>query len=277
VDFLHTTSAGDLGVLALGLVIAGVVSGLLAGVLGLGGGIVLVPVLYHVMTTLGVDAGVRMHVAVGTALAGVIPASVASLRARNKEDAIDWTRAQGWGVPMLAGVVAGSALCGIVGERTLALLFAIAALSLALLLALVNGERQIWHRLPGGFGGLALPAIFGTAATLTGIGGGTLEVPATISCGVPIARATATASVFAAIVAIPGALGALIAGWHAPGLPPYSLGYVNLLGVLLIAPASLVTVPLGTSIAQLTDVKRLRLVFAALIAITTARMLWDAL
>jgi uncharacterized protein len=114
-------------------------------------------------------------------------------------------------------------------------------------------------------------------STMMGIGGGTVGVPTLTLCGYPIHRAVGTASAFGAIISVPGTIGAILAGWYAGGLPPYSLGYVNLLGFLLIAPVSFFMAPAGAHLAHMTDKNRLRMVFALFIAITAARMLWDAL
>jgi uncharacterized membrane protein YfcA len=244
-DFLTTTSSSDLGVFALGLVLAGIVGGLVAGMLGVGGGIVIVPVLYHVLATLGVDESIRMHVAVGTSLATIIPTSFSSVTAHNKKGAVDWELLRRWAIPMVIGVLAGSAIAGIVSGRTLALIFGIVALPVAIHFAFGGDKRRFADHLPTGAGGLALPAFIGGISTMMGIGGGTV--------------------------------GSIIAGLHVQHLPPYSLGYVNLLGFLLIAPASYFVAPFGATIAHMTDVKNMRLIFALFIAITTARMLWDAL
>src|SRR5882672_11390341 len=116
---------GELGTLALGLVIAGVVSGLTAGMLGVGGGIVVVPVLYHVLTLIGIDPGVCMHLAIGTSLATIIPTAFSSMQAHSKKGAVDWTLLRRWVIPMLIGVAIGSALAGIARGQTLTLIFAI--------------------------------------------------------------------------------------------------------------------------------------------------------
>src|SRR4051794_3304309 len=269
--------SGELGTLALGLVIAGVVGGLVAGMLGVGGGIVVVPILYHVLATLGVDEAVRMHIAVGTSLATIIPTSLSSVRAHNRKGAVDWDLLRRWWLPMLIGVLAGSALAGFVTGRTLSLVFAGVALPVALHFALWGEKKRIADHLPRGIGGLALPFGIGGVSTMMGIGGGTVGVPTLTLCGYPIHRAVGTASAFGAIISVPGTIGAILAGWYAEGLPPYSLGYVNLLGVLLIAPGSFLAAPAGAYLAHMTDKHRLRMVFALFIAITAARMLWDAL
>ena len=262
------TSPGDLGTLALGLVIAGVVGGMVAGLLGVGGGIVVVPVLYHVLALIGIDESVRMHVAVGTSLATIIPTSFSSVTAHNKKGAVDWDLLRRWAAPMVAGVLIGSALAGLASGRVLSLVFVCVAVPVALHLAFGGEERRISNQLPRGIGGLVLPAF---------IGGGTVGVPAMTLCGVPIHRAVGTASAFGVLISIPGTIGAIAAGWHAQGLPPWSLGYVNLLGFVLIAPASYFMAPVGAHFAHSTDRKRLRVLFAAFIALTAGRMLWDAL
>jgi uncharacterized membrane protein YfcA len=144
-------------------------------------------------------------------------------------------------------------------------------------LAFGGEERRISDHLPRGAAGLVLPAAIGGVSTMMGIGGGTVGVPTMTLCGVPIHRAVGTASAFGAIISIPGTIGSIVAGLHAAHVPPYSLGYVNLLGFVLIAPASYFTAPWGASIAHNTDRKQLRIVFAVFIAITAAKMLYDAL
>src|SRR5579859_597025 len=116
-DFLASASGGELGTFALGLVMAGVVGGLVAGMLGVGGGIVIVPVLYHVLALLGVDADVRMHIAVGTSLATIIPTSYSSVRSHDKKGAVDWDLLRQWVVPMIVGVLIGIALSAIIHGR----------------------------------------------------------------------------------------------------------------------------------------------------------------
>ena len=124
---------------------------------------------------------------------------------------------------------------------------------------------------------MSLPVLIGGLSTMMGIGGGTIGVPVMTLFGVPIHRAVGTASAFGLIISIPGTLGAILTGWGAHGLPPYSLGFVNLLGFILIAPVSYFAAPLGAHIAHSTDRAKLRAIFAVFIAVTAARMLYDAL
>jgi uncharacterized membrane protein YfcA len=272
---LHAIPPGDLGVLALGLVIAGVVGGLVAGVLGIGGGIVMVPVLYHVLATLGLDESIRMHVAVGTSLTSAIPAALARLHGHERD--IDWLTLRKWFLPLVAGIASGSALMALSNGHVLALIFAVVALAVVLEVAFGDrADRWIAAAAQSG-GGMFLAAILGFAATITGMGGTTLVGPALRAQQLQPARAAATASLFGLVVGMPASIGAVFAGWHAQLLPPVSLGYVNLLAFALIAPILLLLEPAGAMLAHVIDLKRLRLGFAILIAIITARMLWDAL
>jgi uncharacterized membrane protein YfcA len=271
---LHAIPPGDLGVLALGLVIAGVVGGLLAGILGIGGGIVMVPVLYHVLATLGLDASIRMHVAIGTSLASAIPAALARLHGSERE--IDWLNLRKCFLPLIAGIGAGITLMALSNGHLLEVLFAAIAVPVVVELAL-GGRADRWLApTTKGPAGLICVAIFGFAATITGMGGTTLSLPA-LRTQLPPPRAAATAALFGLAVGIPASIGAVLAGWQAQFLPPVSLGYVNLLAFALIAPILLLMEPVGAMAAHLIDLKRLRLAFAILIAIITARMLWDAL
>lgn len=274
-DFLTTASQSELGVFALGLIIAGVVGGLIAGMLGVGGGIVIVPVLYHVLAGLGFDESLRMHIAVGTSLATIIPTSISSLRAHAKRGTVDWALLKSWIVPMILGVAIGTALASYVNGRTLSLIFGIVALPVALNMAFGKDTWRLAERIPPAPAGLMLPLGIGWLSSMMGIGGGTLGVPTMNLCNFPIHRAVGTAAAFGVVISIPATVGMALGGWGATGLPSYSLGYVNLLGFVLIAPVSVLMAPAGAHLAHMMDQKRLKLTFALFIAVTAARMLWD--
>lgn len=265
---------GDPGTLALGLVIAGVVAGLVAGTLGVGGGIVIVPVMYQVLAAWGVPEDVRIHIAVGTSLAVIVPTSLSSLHSHNKKGAVDWTLLKRWAPPMLAGVILGAVLSGIAPGRWLTAFFAVIAVAVALQLAFGKESWRLCDHIPRGPAGALLPFGIGSVSTMMGIGGGGMGVPAMTLCGMPIHRAVGTASAFGTIISIPGAIGAVIAGWSAGALPPYSYGYVNLAAFAIIAPIAFFTAPFGASIAHAIDTGRLRKMFALLVAATALKMLW---
>lgn len=274
-DILHNTPPGDLGVFALGLIIAASVGGLASGTLGIGGGIVVVPVLYHVMSALGVEESVRMQLTAGTSLAAMIPASLS--RARAARAGIDWLLLERIGLPVICGVLLGLVFARWASGRALAIAFAVVVLPFALQLALGERSLRISARLPESIATLFLPALIGGAATATGVGGDTLGLPAMTLLEVPEQRVSAMASALGVMVAVAGAVGAVVSGWNAPDLPPGSYGFVNLIAFALIAPVLLPTEMGGAALRHMMDMKRLRLTFALLIAIATARMLWDAL
>jgi uncharacterized membrane protein YfcA len=270
------TSEAHLGMLALGLVIAGTAGGLIAGMLGVGGGIVIVPILYHVLAGLGFDDQLRMHLAAGTSLATIIPTSISSLRAHAKRGNVDWELLRKWVLPMIGGVALGTSLSGLINGSALAFIFACVALPIAANMAFGKDSWRLANQLPTGMGGSAIAAGIGWLSSMMGLGGGTLGVPIMSHCNYPIHRAVGTASAFGVIISIPATIGMAIAGWNAPGLPVGSLGYVSLLGFILIAPASVMMAPIGAQLAHNLDRKRLRAVFALFIAITATRMLWNA-
>jgi uncharacterized membrane protein YfcA len=273
VDFLHTTSNADLGVFALGLIIAGAVSGLATGALGIGGGIVIVPVLYHVMAALGVNASVRVHVAIGTSLAAMIPAALTRAQSARKE--IDWTIVPSFAMPVLAGVALGCVAAVSANGRVLAPLFALVAIPIAVHLA-IGESRGGTAAPPDRKMALTLASLCAFASALTGVAADTVRQAISRLSKADAGRGPATASVLAVIVAVAGTAGLVIAGWNAPDLPPDSVGYVNLLGFALVAPVQLAAEPVGAALAHMMDLRRLRLIFAGLVVITTARMLWDA-
>jgi uncharacterized membrane protein YfcA len=276
-DFVGHVSLTYLIVFAMGLMVSGVAGGLIAGLLGVGGGIVTVPVLYHVLSLLNVDESVRMHIAVSTSLATIALTSQASMRAHHSRKAVDMQLIRLWAIPMIIGVGIGSALVGIAKGQTLSLVFACVGIPAALYLAFGKEEWRVADHLPKPPAGLLIPAGIGTISTMMGIGGGTIGVPTMTLCGYPIHRAVGTASAFGVLISIPGTIGTMIAGWGHAHLPPYSLGFVNLLGLALIAPASYLTAPYGAKLAHSMDRRKLRIAFAAFIAISAGRMLFDAL
>lgn len=267
--FFPATSHSDLGVFALGLVIAGAVSGLAAGVLGVGGGIVIVPVLYHVMAALGIGAGVRMHVAIATSLAAMIPATLAHVQ--NAKTKIDWRETRTDIVAVVLGVAIGAAIATLASGSILALLFAILAIPVVFELAL--GKRIAVASASGR--SFVIFTVSSVLASLTGVAADTIS-GTLFGSQEEDDRYRARVRLLALSVAIAGAAAFAIAGWDAPGLPPDSLGYVNLLGFALVAPVLLATEPAGAALAHMMDLRRMRLVFAGLVVIATGRMLWDA-
>lgn len=258
----------------LALTAGGCLSGFLAGLLGVGGGIVVVPVLFQILTTLGIDADLAAKMAVGTSLATIIPTGIQSTRAHWAKGAVDTSLLRWWigfvAIGVLIGVLVAGAFPGIV----LTTVFAVVATIVALyMLVTPEGVHLLKVLPPRPFQSLLAVAI-GTISTLMGIGGGTLTVPVLSLCNYPVRRAVGTASVIGLVIAIPGMLGFVFNGWSVPGLPMLSLGYVNLLAFILIAITSVVFAPLGARVAHTIEPKWLRRAFGVFLAITAARMIY---
>lgn len=271
---LHDHSAIWLAGLALAMLGTGLVAGVLAGLLGVGGGIVIVPVLSQLLALLGVDEGVRMHVTVGTSLATIIPTAFMSARAHRLKGNLrpELVRALLPGV--VVGVLVGAGLSAVVSGRALAGVFGVVGLIVAAHMAFSPKGAALRQDLPGPFGTSGIGLGIGGLSTLMGIGGGTLSVPILNLCRVPMHQAVATGAALGMVISIPGALAAVFNGWGAANLPPLSLGYVNLLGVALIVPATMFTVGWGARLAHAADAHRLRQWFAVFLGISAVRMVW---
>ncbi|GAB6052947.1 sulfite exporter TauE/SafE family protein [Magnetospira thiophila] len=254
---------------------AGVLAGLIAGLLGVGGGIVVVPVLFQVFGLIDMDPAVRMHAAVGTSLATIIPTGFSSARAHWKRGALDATVLRQWGLWLVLGVFAGSALAAHLEGRVLTLLFGALALSVALRLLLGGKDRAIRDRLPPAPYSQLIAGAIGLVSALLGIGGGTFSVPVLTLCGRSIHRAIGTAAALGLMIALPGALGFMIGGWDVAGRPPLSVGYVNLLGLACIVPTSVLAAPWGARLAHHLQPEHLRRAFALFLLLVAGRMIFS--
>lgn len=262
-----------LGVLLVGV---GLFSGVLSGLLGVGGGIVIVPALYHVFSYLGIDPSIRMHLAVGTSLATIVPTAIRSVRSHYRRGAVDMALLRQWAVPLGIGVLIGTGLAVFARGRELTMVFATVALVVAVQMAFVRHDWKLRESVPGGLPGALPPLGIGAFSAMMGIGGGTLAVPTLSMLGVPIHRSVATASGFGLIISIPGSIGFILAGWGNPLLPlPWYLGFVSLLGFVVLVPATLISVPWGVALAHWLKPRPLRWAFAGFLALTSARMYWD--
>ena len=190
--------------IAAAMLATGVVGGLIAGLLGVGGGIVIVPVLYHILTGMGVDEAIRMHMAVGTSLATIIFTSISSARAHFKRGSVDIALLKSWGPAVFTGVLVGSAISLVVEGQVLTAVFAVIALMVAANMAFRPDGWTVRNSLPTGPAKHAIGVLIGTFSTMMGIGGGTLSVPILSACNYPIRKAVGTASAVGLIIAVPG-------------------------------------------------------------------------
>ena len=265
--------------IALGalLLATGVVAGLLAGLLGVGGGIVIVPILFLVLEGLDFPDETLMQVAVATSLATIIPTSVSSARAHHAKGNVDMALLRRWAPWIFLGALLGGLLSFVLSGDALRLVFGVIALLVAINMA-VPKQLVLAAALPRSAAAQApIAGGIGTFSALMGIGGGTLSVPVLSAFSYPTHRAVGTAAAFGFLIAVPAVVGFVWSGLGEPGRPPLSLGWVNLAAAALIFPVTTLVAPVGARIAHRLPAERLRLVFALFLGLTALRMLWSAL
>src|SRR5690606_32862443 len=195
------------------MVAAGVVAGLIAGLRGVGGGIVLVPILFYLFTALDVHESIRMHMAVGTSLTTIVATALSSTRAHYKRGSIDTALLRSWGPWLFGGAVGGMALFSVIDSSVVALIFGVVALIIALYMLLSKEPaEETTDRFPKGPLRWLLGVVVGGVSSLMGIGGGTLSVPLLSLYKYPIRRAVGTAAAIGLLISIPGAIGAFVSG-----------------------------------------------------------------
>ncbi len=262
---------GDLLLLAGALLATGLVTGLLAGLLGIGGGGIMVPVLYQVFTFLGVDPALCIHLAVGTSLSVIVPTSLRSFRSHRAKGAVDTVLLRSMALPVVAGVLLGALVARASDDTVLKAVWAGCATLMAAKLYFGRESWRLGDEIPGNPGRALYGGFVGLVSTLMSIGGGAFITTFMTLYGRPIHQAVATASGFGPIIAIPGTIGFIWAGWHAAGLPPGSFGYVNLLGTAMIVPASVLAAPLGVRVAHGISRRTLEIAFASFLALVALR------
>ncbi len=263
-------------ILGIAMLATGAVAGVLAGLFGIGGGIVIVPVLEAALGVLGVDPAIRMHVAVGTSLATIIPTSMSSALAHHRRDSVDVAIVKRWAILVLLGALLGAWIAAQVHSRVLAMVFATLALLVALKMVLMPESRNLTDSVPRGPAVAVIPAAIGCFSSMMGIGGGTFSVMTLTLFNQPIHRAVGTAALFGLVISLPGTVGFAVGGWNDARVPPGSLGYVSLVGFALIAPATALAAPLGARIAHAFSAKRLSMLFGAFLVIASIRLFYRA-
>jgi len=267
----------SLALLAGALLATGLVAGIIAGLLGVGGGIVIVPVLYYMFTALKIDPAILMHVAVGTSLATILATGTSSARAHYNRGSVDMDLLKRWWWAIAIGVISGAMIAGNMSGGALTLVFGVVALLVSANMLLRKEGSALADKLPGSPIKEVLGFLIGGISVMMGIGGGTLGVPTLTLFNYPIRKAVGTAAAIGLIIAVPGTLMSIFFGWGAEGLPPLSLGYVNLIGFFLIIPASTFAAPLGAKIAHAIDPSKLKLIFALFLGFTGLRMIYDVM
>ena len=267
--------------LALSLAAAGVVMGLFAGLFGVGGGAIVIPVLYEVFRIAGVPDEVRMPLCVGTSLAIIIPTSISSFRSHNARGAVDLSVLKRWALPIVAGVILASAVARHAPEQLFKVVFVVIAGFSALRLLFHPDGWRFADELPGRALMSLYGIVIGSLSALMGIGGGQIANLFMTFHGRSIHQAIATSSGLGALIAVPATLGYIYAGWpRAAEFPaiaalqfPYALGYVSLIGTLLVVPTSTLVAPFGARLAHRLTKRQLEVAFGLFLLSVSVRFL----
>ncbi len=260
----------DLLMLAVALMAAGAVTGVLAGVFGVGGGAVIVPVLYELFRMLGVPESVRMALCVGTSLAIIIPTSIASYKAHKARGTVDMNILRAWAAPVIIGTIIGALAARWARPEVFKIVFVMVAGINAIRL-IGNLNWKLGDDLPKGPLMQVYGFFIGIFSALMGIGGGQISNLLMTFHGRPIHQAVSTSAGLGLLIALPGAIGYMISGLGKEGLPPLSIGYVSFLGAVLFAPVSIFTAPYGVKLAHAMSKRTLELAFGIFLAIVSLR------
>jgi uncharacterized membrane protein YfcA len=250
----------------------GVIVGFAAGLLGIGGGVVMVPMLVFVFSARGLPTEHVLHLALGTALATIAFTSLSSMRAHHAHGAVDWKIARVMSPGILAGSFGAALLAGFIPTRPLAVMFT-ALVFYAATQILFDLRPSRTRRLPGPGGIFLAGAVIGAVSSLLAAGGAFLSIPFLAWCNVPLRRAIGTAAANGLPIALAGSAGYVLNGWRVEGLPPGSFGYIYLPALALVVATSMLAAPFGARLAHRLPVKRLRVIFALLLYVLASRML----
>jgi uncharacterized membrane protein YfcA len=262
--------------LILGLGLTGIVSGTFAGLLGIGGGAIIVPALAFALELMGFDGDVSQHVAVGTSLAIIIPTGISSALSHHKRGAVDVRVLKLWAPVIVVATLVGGLMAGWYSGDVLRIVFGIMAIFIAANIVLPFQQRLIGHLSASSLTHRIFAAVVGYVSALMGVGGGSLSVPTIAALGATMHQAVGTGAAIGVFIAIAGTVGFVVSGWNASGLPPLSVGFINVPALLLIGVLAALTAPLGAALAHRLDQKTLKRVFAVFLLLVGLQMLWKA-
>ena len=255
----------------------GAFAGVLAGLLGVGGGIVLVPAFFYTFRALGYGGPQLMQICLATSLATIVVTSVRSVMSHNKKGAVDWSVLRSWAPGIAVGAILGVLVAASLRSVTLQLIFGALGAMVGLYMAFGKSHWRLGDAMPGGLTRATLSPAVGFLSVLMGIGGGSFGVPLMTLYGTAIHRAVATAAGFGALIAVPSVLGFLFVEIDPAFRPPLTIGAVNLPAFGIVIAMTLITTPLGVKMAHRLDPKPLKRVFAVFISIVALNMLRKAL
>lgn len=266
-------SAGSIIMLAVALAVAGAIVGFMSGLLGIGGGGILVPVLYETFAALGVDPDIRMHMALATSLTVIVPTSLRSFSAHRARGSVDMDLVKRLGPWVIAGVVLGVFTAENVSSAFLKWFWVVFGSIMAAKMWFGREDWQFGSSIPKSRWVEVYGVFVGYVSVLISIGGAAFVVTFMTLYGRSVLQAVGTSTGFGPLIAIPGALGFMWAGWDVEGTLPFSIGYVSLLGAALIIPLSVMTAPLGVRLAHGIPKRRLEQAFALFLCVVVARFL----
>ncbi|WP_024304437.1 sulfite exporter TauE/SafE family protein [Pseudogulbenkiania sp. MAI-1] len=262
--------------LLLVLLACGALAGFLAGLLGVGGGLVIVPVVVGVLTSARLGGEHVQHLAVGTSLAVMVFTSFSSVLAHHRKGAVDWRIVRAMAPAIVAGTFVGSLLAGAIPGHVLRWFFVVYAYLIGLQM-FFGAKPAASREMPGLVGQWSAGGVIGVISSWVGIGGGSMSVPFMSWCNVPVHTAIATSAALGWPIAVSGAIGYLMSGWQAPGLPWGALGFVYLPAMLALMLMTVLCAPLGARAAHALPVAGLKRVFAVLMAVMASQMLYGLL
>jgi uncharacterized protein len=265
---------GEIVLLVLWIAGAGVLVGILAGLFGIGGGAIIVPVLYEVFRVLGVPEDIRIQLCIGTSLAIIVPTTVRSYIAHKKKGAVIPQVVRIWAVPAVAGVVVGSVAAAYAPAPVFKIAFVIFATFIAARM-LFGGDRwSLGSELPSRGVLSAFGFITGLFSALVGVSGGAVSNSVLTLYGQTMQRAVATSAGVGVPITIAGTIGYMLAGWpNMPELPPLSIGYVSLIGFVLMAPVSSYTASYGVRLAHWLPRRKLEIAFGIFLILVSLRFI----
>ena len=263
----------ELLVYFIGLLITGVIGGLIAGLFGVGGGIVIVPILFWIFTSLNFPNEILMHMAIGSSLATIIPTSISSARAHYHRGSIEIDIIKKWAPGIFLGAIIGGLSGNYFSVNELKYLFASIAFFVALNMFFKEPLRLGNNFPKSRLLNIIMSSLIGLVSSLMGVGAGTLGVPALVALSVPIHKAIGTAAALGLFIAVPATLGLAFSGFNIPNRPPMSIGYVNLIAFFIMFPLTVFFAPVGVKLAHRINQRALKSIFGIFLIITSIKML----
>ncbi|NKB27341.1 MAG: TSUP family transporter [Rhodobacteraceae bacterium] len=274
VEVIGELTAGLTPLIVLAFLIAGATIGVLAGLFGVGGGAISVPVFFETLRIMGATDEIAMPMAVGTSLAMVIPTAILSARQHAAKGTVDMGVIRAWIIPVLLGVVVGNAIASDAAPVVFQAVFVAVAGLLSIKMLIGSTNWKLRDTMPGRIGTGLYGAALGVISTLMGIGGGAVSNLILTLNGKTVHEAVSTSAGVGVIIAVPATAGYILVGWGREGLPPDALGFVSLLALILTLPTALLMTRFGVAQAHRLPQKSLSRLFGVFLAVVCLRFLW---